>query len=103
MHLIRANYAPDLSSVTLAVPGDRRNVPARTFPFPKRHEDAAEWFSVYFEQQILVRHSPEGFPDDNIANGQQLFPPHRCNVYARVPRHDARQCAPTLSHDARNR
>jgi hypothetical protein len=72
MHLIRATYAPDLSSVTLAVPGDRRNVPARTFPFPGGTEDAAEWFSVYFEQQIIVRHAPEGFPDDNIANGPTI-------------------------------
>ncbi len=73
MHLIRASYAPDLSSVTLAVPGDRRNVPTRTFPFPGGTEDAAEWFSVYFEQQILVRHAPEGFPDDNIANGPTII------------------------------
>ena len=72
MHLIRASYAPDLSSVTLAVPGDRRNIPARTFPFPSGAEDAAEWFSVYFEQQILVRHALEGFPDDNIANGPTI-------------------------------
>ena len=72
MHLIRATYAADLSSVTLAVPGDRRNIPARTFPFPGGAEDAAEWFSVYFEQQILVRHAPEGFPDDNIANGPTI-------------------------------
>jgi uncharacterized protein len=73
MHLIRATYAPDLSSVTLAVPGDHRNIPARTFPFPSGNEDAAEWFSVYFEQQILVRYSPEGFPDDNIANGPTII------------------------------
>ena len=73
MHLIRATYAPDLSSVTLAVPGDRRDIPARTFPFPAGTEDAAEWFSVYFEQQILVRHAPEGFPDDNIANGPTII------------------------------
>jgi uncharacterized protein YcbX len=73
MHLIRATYALDLSSVTLAVPGDRRNIPARTFPFPGGTEDAAEWFSVYFEQQILVRHAPEGFPDDNIANGPTII------------------------------
>jgi uncharacterized protein YcbX len=73
MHLIRATYAPDLSSVTLAVPDDRRHIPARTFPFPAGAEDAAEWFSVYFEQQILVRHAPEGFPDDNIANGPTII------------------------------
>jgi uncharacterized protein YcbX len=72
MHLIRAAYAPDLSSVTLAVPSDRRNIPARTFAFPTGAEDAAEWFSVYFEQQIIVRHSPNGFPDDPIANGPTI-------------------------------
>ena len=73
IHLIRATYAPDLSSVTLAVPGDRRGIPERTFPFPGGGEDAAEWFSVYFEQQILVRHAPEGFPDDTIANGPTII------------------------------
>ena len=73
MHLIRAESAPDVSSVTLSVPGDRRRIPARTFPFPAGTEDAAEWFSVYFEQQILVRHSPEGFPDDTIANGPTII------------------------------
>jgi uncharacterized protein YcbX len=73
MHLIRASYAPDIGFVTLAVPGDRRNIPARTFPFPGGTEDAAEWFSVYFEQQILVRHALEGFPDDNIANGPTII------------------------------
>jgi uncharacterized protein len=73
VHLIRATYAPDLSSVTLAVRGDRRKITARTFPFPGGAEDAAEWFSVYFEQQILVRHAPEGFPDDTIANGPTII------------------------------
>ena len=73
MHLIRATYAPDLSFATLAVPGDRRNIPARSFPFPGGAEDAAEWFSVYFEQQIFVRHAPEGFPDDAIANGPTII------------------------------
>jgi uncharacterized protein len=72
MHLIRASFAPDVSSVTLSVPGDRRNIPARTFSFPGAAQDAAEWCSVYFEQQILVRYAPEGFPDDNIANGPTI-------------------------------
>ena len=63
IHLIRAAFAPDVHAVTLAVPGDRRNIPARQFAFPSDTESAAEWFSVYFEQQIIVRHAREGFPD----------------------------------------
>jgi uncharacterized protein YcbX len=72
VHLIRAAYAADLSSVTLSVPCDRRKIPARTFAFPGNTEDAAEWFSVFFEQQIIVRHSPEGFPDDTVAYGPTI-------------------------------
>src|SRR4029077_1654802 len=73
VHLIRAAYAPDVSSVTLSVPGDSRKIPARTFAFPSATEDAAEWFSVFFEQQIIVRHSPGGFPDDSIAHGPSII------------------------------
>jgi uncharacterized protein len=72
IHLIRANYSPDLRSVTLSVPTDRRKIPPRTFAFPGEHEEAAEWFSVYFEQQIVVRYSPDGFPDDTIASGPTI-------------------------------
>jgi uncharacterized protein len=72
IQLIRANYSPDVAAVTLSVPSDRRKIPARTFAFPQGHEDAAEWFSVYFEQQIIVRYSEGGFPDDPIANGPTI-------------------------------
>jgi uncharacterized protein len=73
IHAIRAAYTPDLSSVTLAVPGDSRKIPARTYAFPDGHEDAAEWLSMYFEQQIIVRHAREGFPDDDIASGPTII------------------------------
>jgi len=72
IHLIRASYAPDLSSVTLSVPGDNRKIPTQTFAFPGDSPAAAQWFSNYFEQPITVRHSPEGFPDDTIANGPTI-------------------------------
>jgi uncharacterized protein len=72
IHLIRANYSPDLREVTLSVPGDRREIPTRTFAFPDAHEDAAEWFSVYFDQQIIVRYSENGFPDDTVASGPTI-------------------------------
>jgi MOSC domain-containing protein len=72
IHLIRAAYSPDLREVTLSVPGDRREIPTRTFTFPEAHEDAAEWFSVFFDQQIIVRYSENGFPDDSIASGPTI-------------------------------
>src|SRR5271157_820631 len=72
MQLIRAAYAPDLSFVTLTVPGDRRNIPAMTFAFPGDMEGATEWFSMYFEQEIQVRYMREGFPDDGLAPGPTI-------------------------------
>jgi uncharacterized protein len=72
MHLIRGAYAPDISSVTLTVPGDRRDIPAMTFAFPGDAEGAAEWFSMYFEQAIQVRYTREGFPDDGLAAGPTI-------------------------------
>ena len=72
IHLIRAAFAPALSSVTLSVPGDKRRIPTKTFPFPGNTAAASEWFSNYFEQPITVRHSPEGFPDDTIAYGPTI-------------------------------
>jgi len=72
IHFIRAAYSPDVRSVTLSVPGDRRKIPARTFAFPEAHDEAAEWFSVFFEQQITVRYSEDGFPDDSIASGPTI-------------------------------
>jgi uncharacterized protein len=71
--LIRADFAPDLGWVKLSVPGDRRNIPTREFAFPQDAESAAEWFSVYFDQQIIVRCSQNGFPDDPIANGPTVI------------------------------
>jgi uncharacterized protein YcbX len=73
IHRIRATFAPGLSTVTLSAPGDRRNLPPRTIDFPGDTESAALWFSIYFEQQILVRYSREGFPDDTIANGPTII------------------------------
>jgi uncharacterized protein YcbX len=70
---IRANFVSDLKSVTLSVPGDNREIPAREFAFPADTEEAGEWFSVYFEQRIMVRYSANGFPDDPDANGPTII------------------------------
>jgi len=70
---IRANFAAGLKSVTLSVPGDTRQIPSRVFAFPTDTEEAAEWFSVYFDQRIIVRYSANGFPDDPDANGPTII------------------------------
>jgi len=72
IHLIRAAFAPDISSVTLSVPGDSRKIPTKTFAFPSDSAAASKWFSGFFERPITVRYSPEGFPDDNIASGPTI-------------------------------
>jgi uncharacterized protein YcbX len=73
IHLIRSAFAPDLSTVTLSAPSDRRRIPPMTFTFPQDAEGAAEWFSVYFEQVIQVRYTCEGFPDDGLAPGPTII------------------------------
>jgi len=72
IHLIRAAFAPDISSVTLSVSAGTRKIPSKTFAFPGDTAAASQWFSSFFEQPITVRYSPEGFPDDNIANGPTI-------------------------------
>ena len=72
VHAIRAAFAMDISSVTLSVPGDTRKIPTKSFLFPGDTEAASQWFSPFFKQPIIVRYSPEGFPDDNIANGPTI-------------------------------
>lgn len=94
IHLIRASYAPDLKSVALSVPGDTRNICTTTFAFPGDTSAAETWFSDYFEQKIIVRYSPEGFPDDSIANGPTIVSTASlqavANLFPGMTPHDAR-------------
>src|SRR5260370_37203292 len=73
IHLIRASFAPGISSVTLSVPGDQRKIRTETFAFPGDTADASQWFSDFFEQPITIRHSSEGFPFDNSTNELTRF------------------------------
>src|SRR5260370_24997146 len=73
VHLIRSAFAPNLASVTLSVPGDKRKIQTETFAFPADTAAASAWFSNFFEQPVTVRHSPQGFPDDNVANGPTII------------------------------
>ena len=69
IHLIRAAFVPDVSSVTLSTTDDRRDVPPGTFAFPGDVASAGEWFSQVFELHVVVRYAPEGFPDDADRHG----------------------------------
>ena len=75
IHHIRAEYDPLVSSVTLSVSGSAQKSnglkPAH-FAFPADYEQAAAWFSEYFHQTVLVRHIPEGVPDDGLAPGPTI-------------------------------
>ena len=89
IHHIRAEYDSPLHSVTLSISGatgepvhsgpvesrsqafSKSLKPAR-FAFPSEHDRAAQWFSEYFGQTVLVRHVPEGVPDDGLAPGPTI-------------------------------
>src|SRR5258707_13263163 len=95
IHLIRAAFAPDVSSVTLSVPGDSRKTPTKTFAFPRDTAAASQWLSKLFEQPVTVRHSPEGFPDDAIANGPTIVSTASlqavCDLFTGMNLEEARQ------------
>ena len=84
---IRAEYDPQVTSVTLMAPAvsngkggspGKRVQPGATalkpakFSFPSETDAAAEWFSEYFGQRVILRHVPEGAPDDGLAPGPTI-------------------------------
>jgi uncharacterized protein YcbX len=73
MHLIRATYASNFSSVTLGTPNDPLKLPAATFAFPGDTAAAALWFGKFLDQPVMIRHDPAGIPDDLIANGPTII------------------------------
>jgi MOSC domain-containing protein len=73
MHRVRAVYSSNFSNVTLsAFDYDHSPAPA-TFCFPIDTESAAAWFSKFLKQPVMVRHDPNGIPDDFIANGPTII------------------------------
>jgi uncharacterized protein len=75
IHHIRAEYDPLVSMVTLSVSGDGKKsngLKPAGFAFPADCEQAAAWFSEYFDQTVAVRHIPEGVPDDGLAPGPTI-------------------------------
>src|SRR5215467_13188124 len=76
VHHIRAEYGTLLQSVKLSVSGSAngpsKKLQTAEFAFPSGYQQAAEWFSEYFGRAVIVRHIPEGVPDDGLAPGPTI-------------------------------
>jgi MOSC domain-containing protein len=92
---IRAEFAADLGSVTLSARDDDRGIRPIHIAFPQGTDAAAEWFSAYFEQRVIVRHSRNGYPDDAIANGPTIISTASleavCRWFPSIDLHEARR------------
>lgn len=71
LNAIRATFAQDFSSVALSAPA-RPDLVHREFAFPGEHALAAEWFSRFFAEPVIVKYAPEGYPDDTVRNGPMV-------------------------------
>jgi MOSC domain-containing protein len=73
IHRVRAEYDPNVSLVVLSASPQAGHSGAKlraaSFAFPDDFERAGEWFSEYFGERVMVRHVPEGAPDDGLATG----------------------------------
>jgi len=98
IHHIRSECDPSVSMVTLSVSCDFANKkklkPAR-FAFPSDQDRAACWFSEYFGHTVIVRHVPEGVPDDGLATGPTIVSTASlqsvCDLFPGMDLHEARE------------
>jgi uncharacterized protein YcbX len=80
IHFLEARFAADLGSVELSAPRHASQPPSQgrkapapaAFAFPSDTKGAAAWFSAYFAEPVTVRHSDNGFPDDELAPGPTI-------------------------------
>jgi len=104
IHHIRAEYDPQVSSVKLSVSGDPANGHGQNgtaspkpvkLAFPGDLERAAAWFSDYFGRTVIVRHIPEGAPDDGLASGPTIVSTASleslCDLFAGLDLNQARE------------
>src|SRR5439155_23009733 len=78
IHHLRAEYDPLLASVVVSAPAPVNSSSGRSalkpirLAFPSDTERASGWFSKYFGFTVIVRHIPEGVPDDGLAPGPTI-------------------------------
>jgi uncharacterized protein YcbX len=101
IHHIRAEYDPLLGSVLLSASdagnsdnGGHALKPTR-LSFPSDTERAAAWFAEYFGRTVIVRHIPEGAPDDGLASGPTIISTASlqavCDLFPGVELNEARE------------
>src|SRR5215469_3183050 len=95
IHHIRADFDPSASRVTLTAATARTGLKPAGFSFPSDNEPAAEWFSECFGQRVIVRHIPEGAPDDGLAPGPTIVSTASlqavCDLFAGIELDEARE------------
>jgi len=104
IHHIRAEYDPQVSCVALRVDqnapnghGLRRGTALKPIKlaFPSDLEPAAAWFTEYFGRTVIVRHIPEGAPDDGLAPGPTIVSTASlqavCDLFSGIELNEARE------------
>jgi len=104
IHHIRAEYDAQLSTVVLSVDGHAANsngtgraaaLKPIKLTFPADLERASEWFAEYFGRSVIVRHIPEGAPDDGLAPGPTIVSTASlqsvCDLFPGIELNEARE------------
>src|SRR5262245_37429367 len=104
IHHIRAEYHPQVASVALRVDANAANgngtsraaaLKPINLSFPSDLQRAADWFSEYFGRPVVVRHIPEGVPDDGLAPGPTIVSTASlqsvCDLFPDVELNEARE------------
>ncbi len=94
LHLIRAEFAPDLSAVTLSSEAPERPMSPARLAFPADTEAASTWFSGYFQAPVRVFYAAEGFPDHGLVPGPTIVSTASletvCRWFPEIPLEEAR-------------
>jgi uncharacterized protein YcbX len=82
VHHIRADYAPDISGVTISAPADRRKPKPLKLAFPHDTEAAAKWFTAFSSSRSQCVTRAKASPMTDSPAAQRLSPPLPCRPFA---------------------
>jgi len=72
VHRLRTRYDLTRACATFAPADSGAGSPPATFRLHSEARAAAEWLGRYFGEPVELRHSPQGFPDDDNAPGPTI-------------------------------